>query len=206
MKRIVLFIVFLLALTWNLEASHGKQKVTQSYISQDPIGIEGGFNMYGYVEDTNTWVDIFGLSGFFTPSTFQAPSVADGGTGHLYKTYEQDIDWNATFNKKGGGVETNLDKAMRGDAPLVKKNGKWEVINLHHSRQRGSGPLFELSQSTHLHTTNKNGRKALHPFSPNKHPLDPVGDRKIFKVDKEAYWKNRADAENAKRSKMNGHH
>lgn len=33
-----------------------------SFISQDPIGLNGGLtNLYGYVRDSNTWVDIFGL-------------------------------------------------------------------------------------------------------------------------------------------------
>jgi uncharacterized protein RhaS with RHS repeats len=31
------------------------------YISQDPIGLTGGKNLYSYVHDTNSWVDIFGL-------------------------------------------------------------------------------------------------------------------------------------------------
>ncbi|KDS40957.1 RHS repeat domain-containing protein, partial [Phocaeicola vulgatus] len=32
------------------------------YVSQDPIGLDGGIlNLYGYVEDTNSWLDIFGL-------------------------------------------------------------------------------------------------------------------------------------------------
>jgi RHS repeat-associated protein len=33
------------------------------YISRDPIGIAGGLNAYGYVRDTTTWIDPFGLSG-----------------------------------------------------------------------------------------------------------------------------------------------
>ncbi|MCM0374789.1 type IV secretion protein Rhs, partial [Bacteroides fragilis] len=32
------------------------------YISSDPIGLAGGFNTYAYVKDTNTWVDVLGLS------------------------------------------------------------------------------------------------------------------------------------------------
>ena len=151
-------------------------------------------NFYAHVSDSNSWVDIFGLSGFFTPSSFQAPPISSGGTGHNYKVFQQDIDWEAKFNKAGGGTETNLDKALRGDSPLISKNGKYEPIHLHHSRQQGKGPLFELSESTHLYTTNKKGRKALHPYSPKKHPLDKV-NHNIFKTDKAAYWKQRAEME-----------
>jgi RHS repeat-associated protein len=36
------------------------------FISQDPIRMEGDdFNMYAYVHDTNTWIDIFGLTGTY---------------------------------------------------------------------------------------------------------------------------------------------
>jgi RHS repeat-associated protein len=31
------------------------------YVSQDPIGLEGGSKTYSYVTDTNTWVDPLGL-------------------------------------------------------------------------------------------------------------------------------------------------
>ncbi|GIM57492.1 type IV secretion protein Rhs [Capnocytophaga canimorsus] len=34
---------------------------TGAYISQDPIGLEGGLALYSYVHDSNTWIDIFGL-------------------------------------------------------------------------------------------------------------------------------------------------
>jgi len=34
-----------------------------SYISQDPIGLEGGMAAYAYVPDPTSWVDPFGLSG-----------------------------------------------------------------------------------------------------------------------------------------------
>ena len=32
------------------------------YISQDPIGLAGGAALYSYVQDVNSWVDVFGLS------------------------------------------------------------------------------------------------------------------------------------------------
>ena len=35
-----------------------------NYISQDPIGLLGGIlNLYGYVHDPNTWLDVLGLAG-----------------------------------------------------------------------------------------------------------------------------------------------
>ena len=34
---------------------------TGRYISQDPIKLLGGFNVFAYVGDTNAWVDLLGL-------------------------------------------------------------------------------------------------------------------------------------------------
>jgi hypothetical protein len=117
--------------------------------------------MYGYVKDVNTWVDSFGLSGFFTPSIFNAPS------GKTHTVYQQNIDWDLPSTGKGGITETNLDRAMRGDAPFVVKDGKYDLINLHHSKQNANGSLFKLSASTHQKYY---GSNALHPHLPNAHP------------------------------------
>ena len=32
------------------------------YISQDPIKLNGGYELYSCVFDTNTWIDVFGLN------------------------------------------------------------------------------------------------------------------------------------------------
>ncbi len=41
---------------------------------------------------------------------------------------------------------------QKGNAPYVLKNGKYEQIQFHHSRQDGYGSLFEMTKQTHLHT------------------------------------------------------
>lgn len=85
------------------------------YISQDPIGLEGGNpTIYGYVYDTNGWIDVFGLkiyghrkNGQFRkkpgrPKSPQPPSMHGNSlestrptTG--YKLYSED----GTFLKNG---------------------------------------------------------------------------------------------------------
>ena len=35
---------------------------TGRYISEDPIKLLGGFNVFAYVSDTNAWLDVLGLS------------------------------------------------------------------------------------------------------------------------------------------------
>ena len=36
---------------------------TGRYISEDPIKLLGGFNVFAYVSGTNAWVDLLGLEG-----------------------------------------------------------------------------------------------------------------------------------------------
>ena len=58
------------------------------YLSQDPIGLEGGFVLYGYVKDVNSWVDIFGLSGIggTVHQGIQKKLLGDlGGKGHVVR-------------------------------------------------------------------------------------------------------------------------
>jgi len=54
------------------------------YISQDPIGLQGGLNVYSYVHDPNSWVDTMGL----TPT----PNLNTNGALGNFGLYEIKID------------------------------------------------------------------------------------------------------------------
>ena len=158
------------------------------FVSQDPIGLAGGDNLYRYAPNPIAWLDPFGLKGFFTECKFKAPS----GKEHI--VYQQNIDWNLPVNTRSG-IKTNLEIASEGGSPFVVKNGKYSQINLHHSKQDANGSLFELSADTHQ---TYYGSNALHPHLPNAHPINPV-DRDSFKDDRTEYWRQRAEQEKSRR-------
>ena len=124
--------------------------------------------------------------------------------------YQREIDPKYApkiINKRTKKVETtsNAERMKKGQAPYVNKNGKPELVELHHSRQNDKASLFELSQKVHRAKTNK-GAEALHPYRSNRgrkinnvdinksgkeHPYNPV-NRVIFDKERKAYWKQRA--------------
>ena len=167
------------------------------FISRDPIGLLGGSNVFQYAPNPIGWIDPWGLNRF-TPTTWK--STAEGGTGYQYKVYQQPIDWDLKVNTRDG-VKTNLELAEIGRSPFVVKDGKYSLVNLHHSKQNAKGSLFELSSATHQ---KYHGSNALHPYLPKPHPINPVPDvRENFNIDRKEYWMDRAKAERIKRNSMN---
>lgn len=152
-----------------------------------PLGMVRSAGRVGEVVATNS----AGLGKnpvFFTSeTTWTAPSKA---TGLQYKVFQQEIDWSLEVK----GV-TNLERAQGGGAPYIMKDGVPQQLQLHHSRQNGQGPLFELSRSTHLETKATEGGRALHPYGRQQHPDFPV-NRPLFNKDVKQYWMDRAGRAN----------
>jgi hypothetical protein len=58
---------------------------------------------------------------------------------------------------------TNREWMKKGRNPYVKgKDGKVVPTEQHHSQQKGSGPIFEIKQTTHKNPTNQ---QILHPYN-----------------------------------------
>ncbi|MFL0093941.1 RHS repeat-associated core domain-containing protein [Tenacibaculum maritimum] len=171
---------------------------TGTYISQDPIGLLGNNpNLYAYVKDSNTWIDPFGLSGIF-PTSIVWTATSPKGTGNAYKVFQQDIDWDIVNPKTG---LTNLEAALKTGKAPIGSDGK--SINLHHSKQQGHGPLFEVTDTIHKKFDRTN---ALHPYKVSgegQNSFDPV-NRKAFDNDRTNYWKYRGREEKARRNKLKG--
>jgi RHS repeat-associated protein len=57
---------------------------TGSYISQDPISLFGGIELYSYVSNPTSWVDIFGLDPYHGPKpTYENPGHHQPGHPHF---------------------------------------------------------------------------------------------------------------------------
>ncbi|WP_172918561.1 DUF6531 domain-containing protein [Capnocytophaga canis] len=99
---------------------------TGGYISQDPIGLEGGLALYGYVHDSNTWIDIFGLNPINLNSN---NAVGNFGVyeihidDKLYKIGKADLG----RVTKSSELPTRLHQQVR---RLEKAHGKGNVIGI----------------------------------------------------------------------------
>ncbi len=167
-------------------------KDTGQYISPDPIGLEGGFNPYGYVHCPVGWVDPFGLAGTSKLSNkYQEENVLGR------KVYKNTIDVipdapsyvhpsvHPSIKGKIDDGWTNLDLMKNGYAP-IGPDGK--QINLHHVIGKEPGPMVELVATTH-----KDYHKPLHGLIENGNSFrnTPTLDRQYNKYRRD-YWKLRA--------------
>ena len=116
------------------------------------------------------------------------------GTGFTYKVYQRgDINWDMIRTKgakKGRGL-TNAEASEKyGLAPILDDAGS--VATLHHSQQKGVGPLYEAS--TRYHNISNAKKAPLHPYKGRLNPFYPMDEttRGAFqKVDSINYWKIR---------------
>jgi RHS repeat-associated protein len=122
-------------------------------VSQDPIGLAGGLNLYQYAPDPISWIDPWGLAG--TPTTilgrkvYQDDSLIDPTTPVNQMNINQNALNSPSFDKMKGMIDngaTNVDLMNEGYAPFGPDGNQ---VNLHHILGEEPGPMIELSASTH---------------------------------------------------------
>ncbi|NLU95162.1 DUF6531 domain-containing protein [Chitinophaga sp. Ak27] len=84
---------------------------TGGYLSQDPIGLNGGMRLYGYVDDPNSLVDVWGLAG-----QRWASKTKKDGTPYSKPGPKTDPNGphNTTIREWGDEVERNGGRVLNG--------------------------------------------------------------------------------------------
>ena len=104
------------------------------YISEDPIKLLGGFNVFAYVSDTNAWVDVLGLNGSkaYERGNKRLQKFREKGTldeasnGHLDKHQMEDSRIKEIIDNPDAifynSNNTNLTFYKDGDVVIVNTN------------------------------------------------------------------------------------
>ncbi|WP_301107141.1 ribonuclease YeeF family protein [Sporosarcina sp.] len=150
------------------------------------LGVKGGGKeTYQHLKDYKN-------NKYFTRSVEY--NAGKDGTGFTYKVYQRgDVNWDMVRTKgakKGRGFTNAEASAKYGLAPILDDAGS--VATLHHSQQKGVGPLYEAS--TRYHNISNAKRAPLHPYKGKLNPSYPMDEttRGAFqKVDSINYWKIR---------------
>jgi len=111
---------------------------TGRYISEDPIKLLGGFNVFAYVGDTNAWVDLLGLRALhYSEIEALDQRISELGMEDAEKgvyNFTNNIDKNYTGSAgTGNGTNTIRDRLMqhmRNDHLLVKDLDSLTIINM----------------------------------------------------------------------------
>jgi len=106
------------------------------YLSQDPVGLEGGLRTHGYVHDPMQWVDPMGLAGCMLGQNMPdrvTPAAKKMGVGWLKASPSRKWTWRRN--------ENFLNKNMN-DSKL----GKGHIYDIGGERGRYQGPKAIYSQ------------------------------------------------------------
>ena len=131
------------------------------FVSQDPIGLAGGINLFQYAPNPIGWIDPFGLAGEGALGTYGSLTgkkhAGDGMEAHELVRHEALAQMGCTKKGKDGD-----DLRMRNNPSIALENGRHDLA---HANE------VSLSQ-THLGTNGKNQFQFGSDGKPSKQQLD----------------------------------
>jgi len=141
----------------------------ESYISQDPIGLDGGLELYNYVHDANAWVDVFGLQ-CGTSTKTNGNSKSSSKQQHGYEVYNRHGDVVKT-GVSGGRVRKD-GKSSRAEKQVRDWNvNKTDVNGPYSSKVMKTIPSQPNAREKILDWEQKNATKHKATLDPDKHKL-----------------------------------
>ena len=115
-----------------------------TYLSPDPIALNSGqLNLYAYVKDPNTWIDVFGLAG--GGGSYSSVSRANKNSGR------------ETHHMPADSVNRDTGAAGHGSAPAISMTERDHERTASHSSQGSEGAAHRARQEQHI----RNGRYDL---------------------------------------------
>ena len=94
---------------------------TGRYISQDPIGLDGGLPQYGYVHDPLRWIDPLGLRGCGPKKRSYPRDYATPDTKNLSGSHASERDARAFAKRKLGRNSVEIEPGK-----LRSQDGHWQ--------------------------------------------------------------------------------
>ena len=141
------------------------------YISQDPVGVNGGLLLFGYVSDINLLVDVFGLVETRNFTNFDAAReeafrIASGGDPSVtFTPTKVDVVTGTEVEFKGSNGSKIVYDVAHLDMDKMKGHHKPHVgVQTGGKRNQGGTQRWNLTYDgeTHPHRSNVKGKGNLH--------------------------------------------
>jgi RHS repeat-associated protein len=113
---------------------------TGRFVSQDPIGLAGGLNLYRYAPNPVSWIDPWGWVGETTPGY------------NVYSLYDMDIHGNPIGDPYYIGITNDLERRAAGHLETGRLSGQSGMIPLDEGVTYGQARGYEQAYIEHYGT------------------------------------------------------